>query len=391
MFQSTVLSRNKLLQYSNKRSIHLLFPSYQTKALMFHSRFSSLFIVSIILFCFFIPQTIFAQSVDLGPLSIGNSKNHNGLRLNFRDKDVESVNGVNLTIWKSKGNNSSTIRGLAIGLPFASAGTLRGAGIGLLAVVAEQDARGFMISGLSNVVGENANTVMASGLLNIVGENSEGLMFGGLMNISGEEHRGMQFSGLGNIVGEDFEGIQGSLVFNIVGENTKGAQASLLMNVNGSNAEGFRASGLMNITGEDSKGADIAALMNITGESSKGLAVAGLMNVSGNHMKGFSAAGLMNVSERISGFSLAAANVGVHLDGIHFGVLNLTDKKMGDLSGLAFAPVNIARYNQTGITVGIVNFAKKLSRNGLQLGLLNVVKSNPRGLKVLPFFNKNFK
>lgn len=370
---------------------------------MFHSRASLLF--SIIFFASISPGL--AQSLDIGPLSIGNSKSHDGIRLNFIDAGVKSVNGINVTVWKSREENTSKIRGLAIGLPYTSAGSLKGFGIGAFAVVAEREAKGamfsglanivgengsvFMLSGLSNIVGQQSEGIMASGLANIIGEDGSGIMVSGLTNITGQNYEGMQFSVLGNIVGENYEGIQVGGIMNIAGGSSKGAQFSALMNINGENAKGIRASGLMNIAGESSKGLDVSGLMNITGEQSKGFAAAGLMNVSGEQMKGFSVAGIMNVSERISGFSIASANVGVNLDGIHIAALNLTDKKSGDLSGFAIAPFNIARYNQSGITVGLFNFAKALQRKGLQFGLINVVKSNPRGLRFLPLFNKNFR
>jgi len=358
---------------------------------MFHSRFSFLFIFALVVH-FGVPKAdIVAQSIEIGPLSFGNSKNNDGIRFNFRDKDVETINGVNITIWKSYGNNTSLIRGLAIGLPYANAGTLKGVGFSLLATVADQEAKGILVGGLATVVGENANASMFSGLTNVVGGNGKGLMLTGLMNINGEDYKGMQLAGLGNITGENYKGIQLGGLMNIVGENMHGAQFSALMNINGESAQGVRAASLMNITGESSRGFDAAILMNVTGENAKGFAAAGIMNVSGHEMRGFSVAGLMNVSEHIKGISIAAANVGVNLSGTHVGVVNLTNPKMGDLSGFALAPVNIARHNQSGFTIGIFNFAKKLNSKGLQIGLFNVVKSNPRGLKLLPFFNKNFR
>lgn len=342
---------------------------------MFHSRFSHLFIFAVFINLFISQNSALSQSVDLGPLSIGNSINHDGIRLNFRDSGVESVNGINVTIWKSRGQNTSKIRGLAIGLPYASAGTLNGTAIGILSVVAEQEANGVVLSGLVNVIGESGDAFMLSGLLNVIGESGKGFMAASLMNITGNSHKGVQVAGLGNISGESKKGVQIGGIMNVVGNDMDGAQFSTLMNINGEHAKGIRAAGLM----------------NITGESSKGFALAGLMNVSGKQMKGFSAAGIMNVSEQISGFSFATANVAVNLDGIHLAALNLTDPNSGDLSGIALAPFNVVRNNQSGITIGLFNFAKRMNRNGLQIGLFNVIKSNPKGLRFLPLFNKNFK
>jgi hypothetical protein len=43
---------------------------------------------------------------------------------------------------------------------------------------------------------------------------------------------------------------------------------------------------------------------------------------------------------------------------------------------------------QKGITIGVFNYARK--QRGFQLGLLNYVKDNPKGLRLLPIFNTHF-
>ena len=43
----------------------------------------------------------------------------------------------------------------------------------------------------------------------------------------------------------------------------------------------------------------------------------------------------------------------------------------------------------TGLSIGVVNMAEQL--NGVQIGLINYVPSNPLGLKILPLLNFSFK
>jgi hypothetical protein len=43
---------------------------------------------------------------------------------------------------------------------------------------------------------------------------------------------------------------------------------------------------------------------------------------------------------------------------------------------------------QSGLSIGIVNYAWEL--NGIQIGLINYVRDNPKYLKVLPLFNAPF-
>ncbi|OGD28566.1 MAG: hypothetical protein A2Y56_14115 [Candidatus Aminicenantes bacterium RBG_13_63_10] len=62
--------------------------------------------------------------------------------------------------------------------------------------------------------------------------------------------------------------------------------------------------------------------------------------------------------------------------------------KDGRLLGCAVSPFNYIRGAQVGLTVGIVNYARSVK--GVQLGLINIVRDNPRGLKVLPVFNTSF-
>lgn len=38
--------------------------------------------------------------------------------------------------------------------------------------------------------------------------------------------------------------------------------------------------------------------------------------------------------------------------------------------------------------MGVVNYTDKIK--GVQLGLINIVKENPKGLRVLPLFNTRF-
>ena len=65
--------------------------------------------------------------------SFGNSKGINGLRINFRDKNLYKVNGINITIWKPKddANKNSVINGFALGIVMPYATKINGFGLGL--------------------------------------------------------------------------------------------------------------------------------------------------------------------------------------------------------------------------------------------------------------------
>ena len=44
---------------------------------------------------------------------------------------------------------------------------------------------------------------------------------------------------------------------------------------------------------------------------------------------------------------------------------------------------------QDGWTIGVVNYARDL--RGVQIGLINIARSNPKGTRVLPLFNADFR
>jgi len=43
---------------------------------------------------------------------------------------------------------------------------------------------------------------------------------------------------------------------------------------------------------------------------------------------------------------------------------------------------------QDGWTIGLVNYARTL--HGVQIGLINIARSNPKATRVLPLFNADF-
>ena len=51
-------------------------------------------------------------------LSIGNSARWNGIRINFRDRGVQRLNGINLSIWKAanEANRQARLYGLNVGI-----------------------------------------------------------------------------------------------------------------------------------------------------------------------------------------------------------------------------------------------------------------------------------
>src|SRR5690606_8570221 len=77
------------------------------------------------------------RSIDLTirdhGISIGDSRRTIGVRLNFRDRVMEEVIGVNATVWEPY-EETGRVRGLAIGLPLTVSRHIVGGGAGILGV-----------------------------------------------------------------------------------------------------------------------------------------------------------------------------------------------------------------------------------------------------------------
>ena len=78
-----------------------------------------------------------AQGLDLTinhvGLGIGDVPRVTGLRLNYRDRHLERVDGVNATIWTPYDNGGNgEVRGVALGVPVTGAARIDGVAVGHL-------------------------------------------------------------------------------------------------------------------------------------------------------------------------------------------------------------------------------------------------------------------
>jgi hypothetical protein len=111
------------------------------------TRFLSLVVFSLLFVAPATGQDSIDLMVDGVGLSIGDSKEVTGLRLNFRDRAMRRVTGINATIWLPYNNHGGDVRGIALGLPSTGADNITGIGSALMAVAANEDAKGIMFGG----------------------------------------------------------------------------------------------------------------------------------------------------------------------------------------------------------------------------------------------------
>src|SRR5688572_29103038 len=95
------------------------------------------------------PRPLAAQldlTVNHVGLAIGDVPRVTGLRLNYRDRRLERVDGINATIWSPyKDASRGVVRGLALGLPVTGADRIDGVGVGILGVGTQERFRGIGI------------------------------------------------------------------------------------------------------------------------------------------------------------------------------------------------------------------------------------------------------
>jgi len=323
------------------------------------------------------PCALFGQSLDIPSkkwgLSFGNSSEFTGLRFNFRDGGVRRVTGVNVTLWQPrKENKEAVIEGLSLG-PVPGGAHLRGIQLGLLGVAAENSAVGINIGGLGVGAGENVTGINIGGLGAGTGGNMTGLNIGGIGVGAGGDLTGINLGGIGVGAGGNLTGI-----------NHGGIGVG-----SGKNVTGITIAGVGAGAGENMTGLNIAGIGLGAGKRLVGLNISGLAAGAGEAVSGLTVCGLAAGSKEIRGLAIAGGVLGGEiLKGIHLAGGMVHVVKDGRLVGFAGSAFNYIRGSQTGLSIGIVNYAFHV--DGIQLGLVNIVRDNPKALRVLPVFNTSF-
>src|SRR5690606_40514731 len=135
------------------------------------------------------------RSLDLGlagyGISLGNSPAWTGLRVNFIDRDVRRVDGINLTLWRPDGNLGADFNGFAIGAFGPEARTIRGAGIGLAGVVADRELRGLALAGGAVYAGGSLDGIAFGGGAVVTSGSLDRVALGGGAVVAGGSLRGL--------------------------------------------------------------------------------------------------------------------------------------------------------------------------------------------------------
>jgi len=350
-------------------------------------------------------------------LSIGDSREWTGIRLNWRDSRLRRARGINATIWRPYDGGHGDIHGLALGLPLTGGRNVRGLQFGG-GIEAEEELLGIGLGALGMGAGEKVGGIMVGGLGIGTGGDLAGIIVGGLGAGGGGDARGLVVGGAGAGVGGDVRGIVvGGLGAGAGGElrglgigglgigaggGVTGIAVGGLGVGSGGEVSGLMVGGLGVAAGGGGRGVMIGGLGAGVGGDFSGIGVGGLGIGGGGDMTGIflggagvgsggtlkylSIAGLGVGAPTVKGVAIGGLGVGGHeLEGVMIGGATVRVVEGGTLRGVGVSPVNYIQGTQRALTIGIVNYAWEL--HGLQLGVIDIVRRNPAGGRVLPLVN----
>lgn len=368
-----------------------------------------------------IPALATAQDSDARTryvLSIGHHPRVDGLRLNFRDREFDLVRGANVTIWQPYRNaDVGRVEGFAIGLPMTGVGQLRGIGLGVAGLSVEDDSRGILIGGIGVGAGGELQGITIGGIGAAAGDRVSGITIGGIGVGAGGDVRGIAIGGIGAGAGGDVRGlaaggigvgaggnVRGIIVGGVgaaAGGNLRGAAFGGIGVGAGGSARGILAGGIGVGAGGDVQGAALGGIGVGAGGDVRGLAIGGIGVGAGGQLRGLAIGGVgVGAGDLINGAAIAGFGVGAErIEGLAIGSLVRAREaraiiiapvlfrsfRDADVRGATVSGVNVVYGSQRGLAIGIVNYTESL--NGVQLGVLNIVRENPSGRRVLPVVN----
>jgi hypothetical protein len=119
------------------------------------------------------------------------------------------------------------------------------------------------------------------------------------------------------------------------------------------------------------------------GGNLRGLAIGGIGVGAGTSIDGVAIAGVGVGAPTIRKFAMAPTVGAKHIDGLMIAPVMLKVADGGTFRGVSLAGVNDIRGRQTGLAIGLVNYAREL--NGMQIGVINVARN--ASVKFLPIVN----
>ena len=297
----------------------------------------------------------------------GNSRRWEGLRLNFRDDGVRYVRGINLTLGVPGDTESQTVDGIALGFgPVAN--KQRGISLGVAATVAHEHMGWLQVGGLAAVSEGDMDGLSVGGLATVAEGDLQGIQLGGLATVATGAQRGVSVGGLSVVTEGSFEGIGLGGLAQVTEQDFDGVGAAGLAHVTEGSFRGIGVAGLALVAEEDFEGVGIAGLAAVSGSQDGAFWSWEPSGDEGSHARGILIGGLRAGGYDVQGVCLAGLSTRAH-----------------DIEGISLSAYNVVTGTQRGLSVGLFNHAHALE--GVQIGLLNHVSTNPWPLRWLPLLN----
>lgn len=335
-------------------------------------------------------------------IAIGDVPRVNGLRLNYRDRDLELVNGINVTIWTPHDDSfEGSVRGLALGVPMTGGGDITGLSVALFGVGVSRDLRGATFAGIGGGAGDDVTGISVAGIGFGAGGDVGGITVGGIGVGAGGSSRGITIGGVGAAAGGDMRGLVAGGIGAAAGGNARGLLVGGIGAGVGGSVRGAVVGGIGVGAGGSVRGLAVGGIGVGAGGSIRGLTVAGVGAGAGGDVSGITIAGIgVGAGGTVRGLTIAGVGVGApelrnvviaplvgteHSRALVVAPILFRTETGADIRGVNISAVNAVRGSQGGLAIGIVNYAEEL--DGVQLGLVNIVKRNPVGRRVLPIIN----
>lgn len=304
-------------------------------------------------------------------LSLGNSPQLVGLRLNAVDDGVQSVSGLNVTVWTPTPNPEAAYRGATIGLIGPKGRSVDGLALGGLGVVAHRRLLGLGAAtygvATDHLWGAGTGLVLVEARKSLVGAALAGLRVRAPQRVWGIAASGAH-TAAGSATGVVFSGGLAA------SESMRGLQVGTIAATKSLTGA---ALGLLYAGAEDMRGLAVGLGGAVTGDVSTGIAAGGLAAYAGSDLTGAALS---------AGFAGSAGHLrGLLIGGIG-GFAGLFNGAMvQEINMEDFLVIDKASDRHAGLAVGLVNYTRRL--HGVQLGLLNWAGNNPRWLRLLPLAN----
>ena len=150
---------------------------------------------------------------------------------------------------------------------------------------------------------------------------------------------------------------------------------------------GIHLAGLAVVSQRNASGVQVGGLALVAEGDLTGLSLGGLATVSEGDQTGINLAGLATVTEGTTRY-LSAAGLAVVAGRVEGAALSLGKVYTPDQAGLAVSAYNDIRGVNRGLSIAIYNYAR--TSPGLQVGLINYVRDNRDGLRLLPCVNRSW-